>query len=320
MRKRLLVIALLACIACRAPQVGAEHVTQRDGARGPRVLGIVAHPDDETSFAATLYKITTALDGVCDLAVITNGEGGFKYSTLAERIYGCELTDEAIGRARLPAIRKVEQRDAATILGVRDVIFLDQLDHRYTTDTSEVLGSNARVWDLALVRARLREIVERGHYDFVFTLAPTPDTHAHHKAATILALETVQALPSDARPIVLCARVPSATSPERPPVLDDWPVTKLAPLAPFTFERTQKFGFKDALDYRVVVNWVIAAHKSQGTMQLAMNEGEREQFFAFAVDPPRTERDAKALFEALAKPQFPAKTYGASAGANAVSN
>jgi hypothetical protein len=64
---------------------------------------------------------------------------------------------------------------------------------------------------------------------------------------------------------------------------------------------------------------VIAAHKSQGTMQLAMNEGEREQFFAFTIDPPRTQHDAGALFEALKKPQFPAKTYGASAGANAVS-
>ena len=49
------------------------------------------------------------------------------------------------------------------------------------------------------------------------------------------------------------------------------------------FDRTQPFGHRDKLDYRVVVNWVIAAHKSQGTMQLAMNKGERERFFVLEI-------------------------------------
>lgn len=282
------------------------------------MLCVVAHPDDETSFAATLYKITTALDGACDVLVITDGEGGFKYSTLAERIYGCELTDEAVGRARLPEIRKREMLDGAQILGVRDVLFLEQLDHRYTTDVGEVLGPAAHVWNLELVRARLRDQLARGHYDFVFTLAPTPETHAHHKAATILAIEAASEIAPDERPIVLCARVPDSNSPPRPATLAEWPVTQLAELAPFEFDRKQKFGYRDALDYRVIVNWVIAAHKSQGTMQLAMNGGEREQFYAFTIDPPRTQRVCDELFRRLREPQFAGKTYGESAGVESV--
>jgi len=38
--------------------------------------------------------------------VITNGEGGYRYSLLAEPVYGVALTDEAVGRAALPEIRK----------------------------------------------------------------------------------------------------------------------------------------------------------------------------------------------------------------------
>ena len=48
------------------------------------------------------------MKGSVDLALITNGEGGYKYSTLAEDIYGLELTDEEVGRKYLPDIRKKE--------------------------------------------------------------------------------------------------------------------------------------------------------------------------------------------------------------------
>ena len=88
-------------------------------------------------------------------------------------------------------------------------------------------------------------------------------------------------------------------------------------VGPFVFDRTQKFGYQGKLDYRVIVNWLIAAHKSQGTMQLAMNQGEREEFFLFADRNLAASKKAAALFEALRGEQFPAKTYGASAGTNA---
>ena len=75
---------------------------------GPRAWIVTAHPDDEVNFAVTVYKITHDLHGVVDLALVTNGEGGYKYSTLAESVYGLELTDEKVGRQYLPTIRKQE--------------------------------------------------------------------------------------------------------------------------------------------------------------------------------------------------------------------
>ena len=96
-RRAVLAAALALSLGCRTPDT--LRVTDRSGATGPRVLAIFAHPDDETTVAGALYKTTTALGGVCDLCVITNGEGGFKYSTLAERIHGLPLTDETVGRA-----------------------------------------------------------------------------------------------------------------------------------------------------------------------------------------------------------------------------
>ena len=48
----------------------------------PKILIVTAHPDDDASFAGTNYKIVHDLKGIVDLALITNGEGGYKYSTL----------------------------------------------------------------------------------------------------------------------------------------------------------------------------------------------------------------------------------------------
>jgi len=108
----------------------------------PRVLIVVAHPDDESCFAATVYEITHNLGGTVDQMVITNGEGGFHYSLLAESIYGVALTDEAVGRAALPEIRKRELLEAGRILGITNHFFLDELDLRYTQDIDEVLGQH----------------------------------------------------------------------------------------------------------------------------------------------------------------------------------
>jgi LmbE family N-acetylglucosaminyl deacetylase len=318
--RRVAELALAACFAlcaCRTSPPRAVNVGDVARFSGPRVLAVIAHPDDETGFAATLYAIATSLDGACDICVITNGEGGFKYATLAERIYGCELTDEAIGRARLPAIRRRELEESASILGVRDLYFLDQKDHRYTTDAAEVLGPGAKVWDLELVRRELARIFERGRYDFVFALAPTAATHAHHKAATILALEVARSLPAEERPVVLCERTVEKDASEPLEIEPRFAVAELAAHEPFVFDRRQSFGFRGSLDYSIIVNLAIAAHKSQGTMQLAMNRGDREEFYLFADEPPGAEARASELFEKVRWNPFPSKTYGESAGTNA---
>ena len=61
----------------------------------PKLLIVVAHPDDEYAFAATTYRLTRELGWAADLVVITNGEAGYRYSALAESVYGVSLTQGA---------------------------------------------------------------------------------------------------------------------------------------------------------------------------------------------------------------------------------
>ena len=114
----------------------------------PRVLIVEAHPDDESACAASVYKITHDLHGTVDLAVITDGEGGYKYSTLANDYYHLNLTDESIGRKKLPGIRRRELQAAGAILGIRHYTFFNQKDARYTLNVHEGLDS---LWDVPLV-------------------------------------------------------------------------------------------------------------------------------------------------------------------------
>jgi LmbE family N-acetylglucosaminyl deacetylase len=301
MRTWILSIVLLLVLVPALPAQG----------RPPRVLLVNAHPDDETACSGAVYKVTHDLKGRVDLVVITNGEGGYKYSTLAESIYHLRLTDEATGRRHLPRIRKAELRAAGRLLGLHRILFLDQKDHHYTTNPHEVLDDGSRVWDLARVRTQLQAILQKGHYDAIFTLLPTADTHGHHKGATILTLEAVQALPEAFRPIILGA---SVSAKEEKPLgfngLDDYPLTATSGDGPaFTFDRTQSFGFRHALNYKVIVNWVIAAHKSQGSMQLYMNRGDLENYWLFALNTPAAQAKAKALFDQLAVNTYPELTY-----------
>ena len=134
-----------------------------------------------------------------DQLVITNGEGGYRYSLLAESYYGVALTDEAVGRAALPEIRKRELLDAGHILGIANHFFLDERDVRYTQDIDEVLGEH---WNAALVLAEVERRMTAGNYDFVFTLFPSPETHGGHKAATLTAL-TQRSRRQGRKPVVL---------------------------------------------------------------------------------------------------------------------
>jgi LmbE family N-acetylglucosaminyl deacetylase len=295
--KRLLLILFLCCNTLLAQEA-------------PRVLIVTAHPDDESTFAATIYKITHDLKGKVDMAIITNGEGGYKYSTLAESIYGVELTDEKVGREYLPSIRKREMLAAGKIIGVRNIYFLDQFDKEYTLNVDSVLKYQ---WDVGYVKTRLGEILQRGNYDYIFGLLPAPGTHGAHKSATILALEAVNSLDRSRRPVVLGGTTSTGgeTRTDTFSVLPGYPITSIRSGAPsFSFDRSQKFGFRDRLDYRIVINWLIAEHKSQGTMQMGVSTGaEKENFWYFDINDPAKMPATQALFDKLAVNTYKQRQY-----------
>ena len=184
-------------------------------------------------------------------------------------------------------------------------------DIEHFVDLSELCAAlDAR--ELAIDRA-LRE----GEYDFVLCHLPIPTTHGHHQAATILALRAVKRMDRASRPVLFGATTNALMQFTE---LPDYLEARAVEGPVHVFDRTQPFGHRDKLDYRVVVNWVIAAHKSQGTMQLAMSKGERERYFVLDTGTEGAHEKAAAWFEALKEPQFPKKVYGASAGTNASSN
>lgn len=271
---------------------------------GPRVLLVTAHPDDDALFGGAVYQITHALNGRVDVAVTTNGEGGYKYSDLAIPIYGLDLSDEAVARERLPGIRKKEMIAGGSIVGIRNYFFFDQKDQEYTTD----LEKGTAPWDKDLVRGRLRRILTDGHYDFVFVMLPVPTTHAHHQGAALLGLEAVAALPAESRPVILGATGRGRAIPEQPAFTgrDELPLTRIRPGSPvFEFDRTRKFGFKGQLNYNIVVNWLIAEHKSQGTMQNLMNALDVEMYYVFDMNGEAGMAKARTLFDRLAQTPLP---------------
>jgi LmbE family N-acetylglucosaminyl deacetylase len=274
-----------------------------------KVLIVIAHPDDESGFSGTIYKITHDLKGQADIALITNGEGGYKYSTLAEAYYGVELTDEKTGRKNLPTIRKQELMNAGKILGITKYFMLDQLDNKYTLNEKDPLDTT---WDVEFVKRRLNQIMTKTHYDYVFTLLPVPGTHGGHKAATICALETIKNLKPEDRPIILGGSFAEKkdTSVLRFTELSGYPVTKIKAGAPmFTFDRTTKFGFKNMLDYKIIANWEIAEHKSQGAMQLGMNRGDYENFWYYDINDAGGIKKTTDLFNKLKIVNYKVKTY-----------
>jgi LmbE family N-acetylglucosaminyl deacetylase len=259
----------------------------------PRILIVTAHPDDEAVFAATVFKTTRLLDGTVDLALITNGEGGYRYSTLGNYIYGLPLDEEKTGRAKLPEIRKKELKEAGKVLGLNEYFFLDQKDDAYSNDVRNPLSN----WEADRVQEQLESILREGGYDFIFTMLPVPETHAHHQAATLLALRAVQDLEPDHRPIVLGRGwQPYAGNFE---VLEGYPVTRIDhSRETLKFDRSQKFGYEDRLDYTIIARWVVAAHKSQGTAQMLPVESV-ETFYYFSLNPDSGYQKAKEYFEAV---------------------
>lgn len=265
----------------------------------PKVLLVTAHPDDDALFSATVFKTTRLLGGAVDLALMTNGEGGYRYSTLGNYIYNKELDKEEIGRDYLPGIRKKELMAGGDIVGIRNYYFFDQQDFYYTLDVEETMEK----WDAEPIIKRLSEIIQRENYDFVFLMLPFADFHGHHKASAVIGLEAISKLPEEERPTALQAFVRRGQ--EDPgvefTVLEGYPKTKVMEGVKFEFDRNQTFGYNDRLNYNIISNWVIAEHKSQGTMQLLMQNstGIIEQYWYVEMNGEEGLDKTRRFFEAV---------------------
>jgi N-acetylglucosamine malate deacetylase 2 len=280
-----------------------------------RVLLVVAHPDDEYEVAGTVYRISKELLGTVDQLIITNGEAGYRYSSLASPYYGVDLTNEAVGRAQLPRIRRKEAQQAGRVLGIRRQWFLNETDDRFTLDAREVLNQS---WHTERVVQALEEHLRKGHYDFLFVLLPDEQTHGEHKAASILALQAVGRLPADQRPIVLGAQAGGSEYVPYKPLLAYSLTDTTSPSPQFQFDRDARFGYHESLSYQIVVDWVIAEHKSQGLFQTRCQQDRFERFWLFSVNRSSAKGEAASLFarvEPNPRPERGTEITGASSPA-----
>ena len=269
----------------------------RTSAQSLKILIVTAHPDDETMFPVTVFKLVRELGGQADMALVTDASGGYN-GLVAAKYYGMNLLDSAVARRVLPAIRKKELMKAGEILGVTNFYFFDQRDDAYATDPAAYL--NGRRWNTELVVRQLDEVLAKGRYDLVLCLLPSAEQHAHHKAATILTLRAAARLPGK-KPIVLAGRTLSRTTPFSFTELPGYPETKLLPGAPpLEVDVSRMFGEGGKHSYQIVADWVKAEHKSQsGEMNVAMHRGDVEAFYYFAQNGLIGLETTKKIFAAL---------------------
>ncbi len=278
------------------------------GQTGPSVLVVNAHPDDETSFPILLYKITHDLKGTVDLALLTDGQGGFNGSELGAVYYGYNLTDSIIGRAELPRIRKKEVMEAGDIIGIRKYFFFEQRDDYYNLDPIPyVTGKN---WDIPLVEKKLDQILTSQQYDFVITMFPYAGQHGHHKTAVIMALRALQRYRGAKRPIILAGSTYKDETPETFTMLESFPETTMKKNAPsFYLDVATRFGAHGKqVSYKVISQWIIAAYKSQGDMQEnPLYKGDKETFRLFDINDDASIQQTMQFFEQLRASGFSAQ-------------
>jgi LmbE family N-acetylglucosaminyl deacetylase len=250
-----------------------------------KVLLVVAHPDDESECAAVVYRIAHELGGSVDQVVVTNGEAGAQYSAPAQVYYGLSLSEETCGRKRLARLRRKEVLRAGKILGIRHNYFLNQKDTGFTFDPLE----GFHTWNIQLVQQELFMLLKRERYDLVLVLLPAADTHGHHQTVAQVTLEAVANLEPRDRPAILGTRTVTSETrlPESFSELDGFPLTRTTNSQPaWTFDRRTPLKCHHALDYSIVVNWVIAEHKSQGIFQMEYGRRTQEHFWLFEVGGP----------------------------------
>lgn len=285
------ILTILACFPGSGDSFAQQAVEQ-----APAVLIVTAHPDDDAAFGGLVYRLAMELGARVELAVITDGAGGYRYSTLSEPIYGLNLTDPEIARTYLPGIRKREVMAGGRYVGIRDYHFLEQPDTGYTTNPDSILSE---VWDTDYVLERLKGILSAGNFSFVLTHLPVAATHGHHKSASILAIRAAADLGKE-RPVVLGVSIASKsdTTVQRFDGLPNYSETKTTTSEPlWKFDRTHGIGLDGRLNYKIPINWLISEHKSQGTMQQLVDRGDYEVYWLYDENPPDATVRTNRLFE-----------------------
>ncbi len=176
----------MACLWLGAYSVLAQAPAPLQGAALLKtdLLGVFAHPDDETGVAGTLARYALGEGKVVANVYCTRGEGGGN------------MVGTQAGVA-LGILREAELRDCLAKLGVRYGYFLDCEDFAYT----ESLAITLEKWGHEDTLRRLVRLVRALRPEVMVTMnpAPNPGQHGNHQAAGWLAVEAFDAAADPAR-------------------------------------------------------------------------------------------------------------------------
>jgi len=258
------------------------------------VLVVIAHPDDETLFAGFIHALTHKINAIVDLVCITNGEGGFRHSAPSECLYdNLQLSKENIGRQHLPRIRKQELFASGRILGIRKIFFYDQLDLKYDRNVDIVFSEQ---WNKEEVIQQREQTIKTGNgihgYDIMLIMLPSIESHGHHTASGLLALETIERLRENQ---TINIKIPtviggSEFTLNQLPIYLSNRLAEISSILPneFRFTRTWKLSNTTNIpDYQMIVIWTCSEHKSQGDLiaeTLTKYRRENEQYFYFSIN------------------------------------
>ena len=274
------------------------------------VLVVIAHPDDETLFGGFIHALTYKLNASVDLVCVTNGEGGYPHSGASEPLYSnLKLSTETIGRKHLPRIRQQELLGSARIVGIRKTFFFDQRDLKSTRDIHSIFTEQ---WNKELVIEQFKQTIQNGNgidgYDLMVIILPNVNSHGHHTASGLLALETIRRLQQTqlmnnvTLPTVIGGSEFVLT---QPPVYPADPLAQVAINATvfeFRFNLKWKVSSSRMVDYRTILFWMAAEHKTQGGLiNEILSEDSRtyEQYYYLAINQ-QCDHDARlAKFQNL---------------------
>jgi LmbE family N-acetylglucosaminyl deacetylase len=268
------------------------------------VLVVIAHPDDETLFGGFIHALTHKLNASVDLVCVTNGEGGYAHAGTSESLYGnLKLSTESIGRKHLPRIRQQELLGSGRILGVRKYFFYDQADLKSTRDINKIYSEQ---WDKEWVIQQFQQTIKNGNgndgYDLMIIMLPNVNSHGHHTASGLLALEAIDRLQRNKSANIIIPTVIGGSE----YVLTQPPSYPADPLAAvltnvtkfeFRFNLKWKTSNSRVVDYQTILLWMAAEHKTQGGLIneiLSETDRNNEQYFYFAINQ-RSDNNARIM-------------------------
>jgi len=265
-----------------------------------------AHPDDDTMSYGTLSKLSQEFQASVTVSFATKGEGGFQTTPdFPSDFYRMNLHNGPEARVNLAKVRRQEMLDSSNVAGYSDLYYLDEPDDIYLLDPLPYLYHGR--WNATNVQLQLEQFIMKRNFDIVIIHLPTEETHAHHKAISILMLQTIDKLRRTNKDVHI--KIPIILGVD----FDDsrmeyngyrnFTVTNVHfQRSSFHFDTRIKLkGGRSMVTYQDLVNLGIFCHKSQLSLwKLVNSRGPLEKYWYFSVNPMGEEFDKiKNLFERL---------------------